>query len=90
MLRKTLAAMASGQPNYEDMEPVLADAVRKQLPQIVTLEKQLGPVTSIKFNGVGDAGYDGFVVQHENGRLQTRIILSTDGKIAGLQSTMLP
>jgi beta-lactamase regulating signal transducer with metallopeptidase domain len=90
MLRKTLAAIASGQPNYEDMEPVLADAVRKQLPQIVTLEKQLGPVTSIKFNGVGDAGYDGFVVQHENGRLQTRIILSTDGKIAGLQSTMLP
>jgi bla regulator protein blaR1 len=90
MLRKTLAAFASGKANYEDMEPMMVDAVRNQLPQILAMEKQLGPVTSVKFTGVGDAGWDSFAVQHENGRLQTRIILSNDGKIAGLLSTALP
>jgi hypothetical protein len=90
MLQKTIAALASGKPNYEDMEPIVGDAVRNQLPQILAMEKQLGPVTSVKFTGVGDAGWDSFIVQHENGRLQTRIILSNDGKIAGLLTTAPP
>jgi bla regulator protein BlaR1 len=90
MLRKTIAAINSGNPNYDEMEPALADAVRKQLPQILAMQKQLGPVTSIKFTGVGDAGWDIYAVQHANGRLQDRIILSKNGKVAGLLSTTLP
>ena len=90
MLRKTLAAIASGSPNYADMEPPMQDAVRKQLSTILAMEKQLGPVTDIKFTGVGEAGWDVFSVQHANGRLQARIILDNDGKIAGMLSTALP
>lgn len=90
MLRKTVAAISTGNPNYADMEPPLVDAVRGQLPRILALEKQLGPVTSIKFTGVGDSGWDIYEVQHANGRLQTRILLASNGKVAGLLSVALP
>jgi len=90
MLRKTIAAIDSGNPNYGEMEPLLADAVRNQLPMILSLHKTLGPVTSIKFDGVGEAGWDSYIVQHTNGRMQTRIILTKEGKVAGLMTTQLP
>jgi hypothetical protein len=90
MLRKTIAAIDSGNPNYGEMEPLLADAVRNQLPMILSIHKTLGPVTSIKFDGVGEAGWDSYIVQHTNGRMQTRIILTKEGKVAGLMTTQLP
>ena len=90
MLRKTIDAIHSGKPNYEDMEKPMADVVRDRLPQILALQKTLGPVTSIKFSGVGEAGWDSYVVQHANGRVQTRLILSDDGKLAGLMTMQLP
>ncbi len=71
------------------MEPVLAEAVRKQLPQIKALE-QYGPIQSIKFEGVGDAGWDVYGVQRANGRIHFRIIMGNDGKIAGLLSSLQP
>ncbi len=90
LLRKTIDAIHSGNPNYDDMEKPMADVVRNRLPQILALQKQLGPVTSVKFDGVGDAGWDSYVVQHANGRVQTRIILSKEGKIAGMMTVQLP
>jgi bla regulator protein blaR1 len=90
MLRKTIDAIHSGKPNYDDMEPMMADVVRNRLTQIQALQTQLGPVTSIKFDGVGDAGWDSYVVQHANGRVQTRILLSKEGKVAGLLTTQMP
>ena len=50
----------------------MADAGPRPEPQILALQKTLGAVTSIKFSGVGEAGWDSYVVQHANGRVQDR------------------
>jgi bla regulator protein BlaR1 len=89
-LRRTIAAMSSGEINYEDMEPMLADVTRSQQEQIHALMKQFGEVKSVSFKGVGDAGWDSYEVQHANGRLTYRIAMASNGKIAGLLTMATP
>jgi bla regulator protein BlaR1 len=89
-LRRTITAMSSGEINYSDMEPMLADATRLQEEQILALMKQFGEVKTITFKGVGDAGWDSYEVQHANGRLNYRIVMATNGKIAGLLTMATP
>jgi bla regulator protein BlaR1 len=89
-LRRTIAAMSSGQINYDDMEPMLADATRAQEEPIRALMKQFGEVKTITFKGVGDAGWDSYEVQHANGRLSYRIAMASNGKIAGLLTMATP
>jgi bla regulator protein BlaR1 len=89
-LRRTVDAMVAGKINYEDMEPLLADATRKQEAGISALMTHIGPVRSVTFKGVGDMGWDIYEVQHANGKLTYRITLSPGGKISGLLTMAMP
>jgi bla regulator protein blaR1 len=82
-LRRTIDSMISGKINYDEMEPALAETTRKQESSVAALMKQMGPIKSITFTGVGQMGWDGFDVQHANGKLQYRIVLAPNGKIGG-------
>jgi hypothetical protein len=82
--------MSSGQINYDEMEPMLASSTRSQEEPIRALMKQFGEVKTITFKGVGDAGWDSYEVQHANGRLNYRIAMATNGKIAGLLTMATP
>jgi len=89
-LKHHLASVASGNVDYDRMEPPLADVYRKQETQAKAMLQQLGAVRSIQFAGVGKAGWDIYDVTFDKGSLQYRIILSDDDKMAGLMAMALP
>lgn len=86
-LRRLYAGIDAGKPNYEEMQPLLAEAIRRDLPKFMAASKQMGPIESITFSGVDGGGWDIYEVQRANARLRAAIIVGGDGKIAGYFST---
>ena len=82
-LRKMIDDLRQGQPDYDRMSAGLAAATRQQLPQIQPMISQMGALQSLTFTGVGPGGADIYTVKFENGSLEYRIMLGTDGKIEG-------
>jgi beta-lactamase regulating signal transducer with metallopeptidase domain len=84
-LRKTIAAMIGGAPNYADMSDRLQDVVRKQKPAMDAFLPKLGAIQTVEFRGVADAGLDKYVVTHEGGKQSQWLIqLGGDGRISAL------
>ena len=80
-LRRHIAEMQAGTPDYARMSPELAEAVRVDLATGHSLLKSLGPVQSVQFKSVGPGGADVYEVKFEHGTAQWRIKLTPDGKI---------
>src|SRR5688572_9427137 len=89
-VRRVLSAIESGRINYEDMEPMLAEVTRSQEQMLLQTGKQLGAVKSVTFKGVGNQGWDAYDVQYANGALTYRIVLASNGKIAGMMAMAVP
>jgi bla regulator protein blaR1 len=84
-LRKHIDAIEAGAPNYEDMTAPLQEAVRKQLPVLELSFKEYGPIQSVEFRGVDDAGSDKYLVTYQSGKQSEWFIrLDADGKVSGL------
>ena len=86
-LRRYIESLEQGQPNYDEMTPGLANAVRRQLPDVLRTVKPWGALKSITFNGRstrgGTRGMDDFKVSFEHGRAEWLIgPLTADGKVA--------
>lgn len=81
VLRRVLEEIRRGTPDYDQMSLDLANAVRQQLSQLESNLKRLGAVQSASFTGVGPGGADIYQVKLENGTIECRIMLGTDGKI---------
>jgi DNA-binding transcriptional MerR regulator len=81
-LRRLIESFREGSPNYDEMSPALAQACRRQLPQLQLTARFLGAIQSIEFQGVGSQGWDVYEVRRENGVVKWRIAL-TDGVIVG-------
>ncbi len=86
-LRHVLDGFVNGKPDYDGMEPILADVVRQQAAVMEGMMKQLGPVKSVTFKEVGQAGWDVYEVQFTNGKMDFRLTLAPNGKVAGLLTT---
>jgi hypothetical protein len=80
-LRRLIEAARAGTPNYEEMSPGLADAMRAQEPQLKQDLEGWGPIQSIRFLHVGNQGNDIYEVHLENRTTQWSITLGADGKI---------
>jgi bla regulator protein blaR1 len=89
-LRRTIAAQSAGTPNYDEMGPLLEKAAREQAPMIAMLMKQMGPVQTVTYKGVGNLGWDVYEVRHANGTLTYSINMSPDGKIQDLLTMGAP
>ncbi len=83
-LRKTVAALISGSPNYGDMEEPLQNVVRQRMPAMEIFLARLGPVQTVEFKGVSQEGADKYLVTHQSGQSQWLIRLADDGRIAGI------
>jgi len=79
--RKFVIAATAGTPNYEDMSPGLAKAVREQASRMKEMLGSLGALQSIDFVRVGDGGWDVYRVKFANGTLLWRFGLAPDGKV---------
>lgn len=81
-LLRYINSLERGQPDYQDMSPELATAVRKQLPLIEGIIRKMGALQSLEFKDVNAAGMDTYDATFANGRLEWAIApLSTDGKV---------
>jgi hypothetical protein len=80
-LHRLIAGLTSGKPNYDEMSPALAEATRRQLPNLQPGHEDLGAVKSVTFLGVGRQGEDVYTVRHENGASHWRIALDSKGTI---------
>ena len=89
-LRRLIAGQISGNPDYAEMSPELAQVARDQLPRMSGVIKQLGALKSVEFKGVGNQGWDIYDATFERGTAQYRIVLSSDGIITGALMTQLP
>jgi hypothetical protein len=89
-LRRTVAGILAGEPNYSEMTPELAAATRQQLPKLEALVQGFGPVQSIAFRGVGQAGWDSYEVKQQGGSTVWRISLDSNGTSDGALVTLTP
>jgi hypothetical protein len=83
-LRRVIAELQKGEPDYSRMGPQLAAATRQQLPAIKAGLEALGQVKSISFQSAGPGGVDIFTVTFEKGADTWRIAVGDNGRIDGL------
>jgi hypothetical protein len=89
-LHRYIDPLEKGQPNYDEMSPRLAAAVRQQLPKILEVIQKVGPFKSLTFKGVGSDGWDVYDATFANGLLEWRVKpLSADGKVEGRRFKVL-
>ncbi len=89
-VRRLIEESRTGQIDYDRMSAPLAAATRQQLPMLQSSVQQLGKVVSVSFTGVGPGGADIYAVKFENGSLEYRIMMATDGKVDGVGARPLP
>ena len=81
-LRRYIESLESGEPNYAEMEPVVATKVRTQLTEILSNIKRLGALKTITFKSVSPDGMDIYDLEFEHGRAEARMApLTPDGKV---------
>lgn len=80
-LRRLIAGLASGVPNYDEMVPAYAEINRQQLAMLQASLERLGTVESVAFKNVGAAGQDVYEVTFEHGAREFRILLEPDGRV---------
>lgn len=80
-VKRMIAELQAGKPDYDLMSPGLAAATRQQLPQIQPMITNLGALRSVTFKGVGPGGADIYEVKFEKGGLDYRIWMTEDGKV---------
>jgi len=80
-LRRHIAEMQAGTPDYTRMSSEFADGVRSSVVSVHPLLKSLGAIQSVQFKSVAPDGADVYEVKFERGTAQWRIKLTPDGKI---------
>ncbi len=89
-LRKYIADIVAGTPDYATMAPLGADATRAMLPQLQQIYKDLGPLGSLTFTGVTLEDYDSYRAEFANGAAAYTILLAPDGTIAWMNYRPVP
>ena len=80
-MRRLIEGIRNGTPNYDEMSPLMAQAVRQQLPQMQLLGRRLGEILSIEYRETIIERYDIFEMTREHGSARWRIALAPDGTI---------
>lgn len=81
-LRRLLADLAAGQPDYANMEPDIAAATRRMAERLKDTLGRAGAVRSIRFYGVGRVGADEYEVHFDHGAAICMIYLVPGGRLA--------
>ena len=89
-VNRLIAGIASGNPNYEEMtQPLAEEARRDMLTNQATLAK-FGAVVSVNFLGLGDQGWEIYLIKQERGVSQLRVNMNPKGVMAGAILTTGP
>ena len=82
-LRRLVAGLASGSPDYDRLSPQFAEMVRRDLPMTHRMFASLGDLQSVTFRGRGAMGDDFYDLVFANGGLTMSAALDADGRIDG-------
>jgi len=80
--RRYISSLDKGVPNYDEMEPRVADDVRSQLPSLVDQIHHFGALQSLTFVSVTGNGMDLYKAQFEHARVMLGVApLDAEGKV---------
>lgn len=86
-LRLHIGQLQSGDLDDDTMVNGMGSAIRAMLPDIHPEMLGLGPITTVRFEGVGPDGMDVYLVTHANGQRRWRIRLTESGRIESMWFT---
>jgi uncharacterized protein DUF3471 len=81
LVRQFVNDARHGKPQYDRMLPSLADMLREDLPALQDDMEPLGAFKSMVFKGVSEGGSDIYQVKFENGEMEFRLGIASDGTI---------
>jgi DNA-binding transcriptional MerR regulator len=87
-LLRMIDGVRNGTPNYAEMSPLLAQALRQQLPQLQFMGQRLGKVLAIEYRETVVERFDIFEMKREHGATRWRISLAPDGTIASAAAVL--
>jgi DNA-binding CsgD family transcriptional regulator len=82
-LRRLVAGLASGSPDYDKLSPQFAEIVRRDLPMTHHMFSALGELRSVTFRGRGARGDDAYNLVFANGEVIMSAALDAEGRMAG-------
>ena len=82
-LRRLVAGLASGSPDYDKLSPQFAEIVRRDLPMTQPMFSAMGELRSVAFRGRGMMGDDVYDLVFANGGVTMSAALDADGRMAG-------
>lgn len=82
-LRRLVAGLASGSPDYDKLSPTFAGVVRRDLPKTHRMFSPLGELKSVTYRGRGVMGDDTYDLMFANGEVVMSAILDSEGRMAG-------
>jgi hypothetical protein len=82
-LRRLVAGLASGSPDYGKLSPQFAEVVRRDLPRTQPLFRSMGELRSMTFRERGAMGDDVYELVFANGRVMMSASLDAEGRMAG-------
>jgi len=81
MLRKVIADVTAGTPDYATLAPGLANNLRQQIEKSRAQFAGFGAIQAMTFTEVAAAGQDVFKVEFEKATITMRIMIGADGII---------
>ncbi len=82
-LRRLVAGLASGSPDYNNLSSRFAEVVRRDLPRTQPLFGSMGELRSVTFRGRGDMADDVYDLVFANGAVMMSAALEADGRMVG-------
>jgi len=82
-LRRLVAGLARGSPDYDKLSPEFAEVVRRDLPMTHRMFSAMGELKSVAFRGRGAMGDDVYNLVFANGGVTMSAALDADGRMAG-------
>ena len=83
VLRRLVAGLASGSPDYDKLSPQFAQVVRRDLPVTHPLFSSMGELKSVTFLGRADMGDDVYNMVFAKGGVIMSAALDADGRMTG-------
>ena len=83
VLRRLVAGLASGSPDYNKLSPQFGEVVRRDLPMTHPMFSAMGELKSVTFRGRGPSGDDVYDLVFAKGRVRMSVALDADGKMTG-------
>ena len=83
VLRRLVAGLASGSPDYDKLSPQFAQVVQRDLPMTHPLFSSMGELKSVTFLGRGETGDDFYNLVFAKGGVIMSATLDADGRMTG-------